>query len=428
MQNLSIEEKNELEKLAFRFNHIAVGSGIIGLLVFSLVDYFITPRLWLIFLGIRLLLMGWGIFWLLLNFFQKKSSQLVLYIFWVPILVFTSYAVSQLDNQLSLLTWNLHLCLATLFLYTVSLTYFPLVLALIIPTIISYLGFCLLFSPMSWADILVNGGALYLIGNLIAAFIVIARFRMYLQNIRLRLSNEKQKEQLEALNKVKDRFFTVIAHDLRGPLSSASRLIERVLREESKDLTTDIELIGSSLNQLNKLLENLLLWAKAQKGELKPSLSPIDVRSIINLTLENLKPLIQKKQLSLKLELTPDLKVLADKEMLATVLRNILSNSLKYSFRKGQITIKSLLAKDQVLISVSDEGIGIEQKKLMSLFSIEHKHSSLGTDGEAGSGLGLIISRELTEELGGSLWVESKEGSGTTAYLELPAFGEKEGL
>ena len=87
-----------------------------------------------------------------------------------------------------------------------------------------------------------------------------------------------------------------------------------------------------------------------------------------------------------------------------------------------------MLAKECVLISVRDEGTGIDHKKLMTLFSVEHKHSSLGTDGETGSGLGLIISREFIEELGGSLWVESKEASGTTVYLELPAFLEKQSL
>jgi PAS domain S-box-containing protein len=248
-------------------------------------------------------------------------------------------------------------------------------------------------------------------------------------DILLKLNGEllqKQRE-LEELNKSKDKFFSIISHDLRSPFSSLLG-ISRLLAESATDLERDEikELAGALHSQaLNvfDFMENLLKWAQAHTGRMKFEPTVLPLREITAPVEALLRENAAAKSITLRNECPEEITVFADENMMRSVVQNLVSNALKFTPVGGSVVIsarQSLKKSSLVEISVRDSGIGMSREDAAKLFRIDVVHTTKGTADETGTGLGLILCKELVEKNGGTIWVESEEGSGTTFTFTLP--------
>lgn len=236
--------------------------------------------------------------------------------------------------------------------------------------------------------------------------------------------NEKTKL-LENLNETKDKFFSIISHDLKGPIGALSGLAEYMLykfdsiSEDQKQRI--LHKIIHSTDHIYELLINLLDWSRAQTHSIQIEPVSFNIKPRILKLVELLKSQANEKQIKIKCEIDNNCMIKADTMMFDTILRNIISNSIKYTNINGAINITAKKQNDQICIDVQDNGIGIELKLLDKLFKIDKKFSLKGTAGETGTGLGLIICKEFTEMNRGTLEVKSEAGLGTTFTLSFPA-------
>jgi PAS domain S-box-containing protein len=239
---------------------------------------------------------------------------------------------------------------------------------------------------------------------------------------------KESENKLKKLNAQKDKFFSIIAHDLRGPLGSFMQLTE-FIKENYGELTdaefkTYFNHIYSSAKGTFKLLENLLVWTRSQLGilELKPK--RINILEIVNETLSIYTEGIRAKEIDLHNTIGQSIYAYADENTVATVIRNLISNAIKFTPKHGDITtaakIVELKGKKFTQVIVKDSGLGIPNDKIEKLFRIEENYSTYGTNNEKGTGLGLILCNELVMKNGGKIWVESEHGKGTTFYFNLP--------
>ena len=234
----------------------------------------------------------------------------------------------------------------------------------------------------------------------------------------------RQSEKLRELNATKDKFFSIIAHDLKGPFNSILGFSE-LLIENYRDLDGDsvrksLQAISGAARQAYTLLENLLLWSKTQTGriEFKPEMIYLNerIQDIIRL----LKIQSNKKNIQISSSIPRQLCMEADRNMLDTILRNLLSNAIKFTPRNGKIVTNAILHDDCVEISITDNGIGISKEDLEKIFRIDSKTSTPGTEKEKGSGIGLILCREFIQRQGGRIWAISEQGKGSTFTFSLP--------
>ncbi|TGL08134.1 PAS domain-containing sensor histidine kinase [Leptospira bouyouniensis] len=247
-------------------------------------------------------------------------------------------------------------------------------------------------------------------------------------------SNEEKLKQaalrLEELNATKDKFFSIIAHDLRGPLG-AHREFTKLLSEKISDLSIEerdvnLQIISESSEKIYSLMENLLHWANTQNGNTKFKPVAFNLYDIIQKTIDLLSLSIQKKHINV-LNLIPEtFELVADVFMVETIFRNLLSNAIKYSNHNQKIEI-GFIKQDPIDHSnpifyrfyVKDEGIGMSKERMNTLFRLDQKYSTPGTAQETGTGLGLILIKDFVEQHGGKIWVESQVQLGTTFYFEL---------
>lgn len=264
----------------------------------------------------------------------------------------------------------------------------------------------------------------YLMIILISAAIILLLIYKGFRN--KKLANIKLSElnkQLQEVNTTKDRFLKIIAHDLRGPYQSTLGLSGILaseydyLSEEEKILA--ISNLDNSLNKQYDLLNDLLKWAKMQGGNFSIKKVNLSLLEMINDAVAILKLGADKKGISLVNKLSKDYKVLADKDMLNLLLRNLIANSIKFTGKGGIVEIGAEEENDNVKISVSDTGIGIDKDTINKLFRLDHQISNKGTAGEEGSGLGLILCREIIDKHGGSIWVESEVNKGSKFIFTL---------
>lgn len=233
---------------------------------------------------------------------------------------------------------------------------------------------------------------------------------------------EEQKEELEKAINIKNRFFSLIAHDLRSPLSSLSSYLNILIdsnilsKEEISEYATDLK---KSVNNVNDMLDNLLNWAvsKTDEWSMKPGL--FDIKKSIKRTVDLFKSVAAQKNISL-IDKSKSLLILADENSVDVVLRNLISNAIKYTNKNGKIVISVHETASHIIVSVKDNGIGMDTKTEEQIFSLERKNRPRGTDNEKGTGLGLILSKEFAEKNNGFLHFESAPDLGTTASFYLP--------
>ncbi len=236
---------------------------------------------------------------------------------------------------------------------------------------------------------------------------------------------ERQKDTLQELNATKDKLFSIIGHDLRSPFSAQCSLSDLMIDDidnfSNKEIIDSLKAINRSAKNGLELLSNLLDWAKNQSNTpIGKSSNAISIEPLITESIDMLSNNIRNKQLKIITSIEPNLQVMADENMLKTIIRNLLSNAIKYSHPQGEIIVKCMSIGKTVSLAIVDEGIGITEDHLKVLFSMQHSTSTPGTDNEPGTGLGLILCKELAEKNSGKIIVESKVGKGSVFSLILP--------
>ena len=233
-----------------------------------------------------------------------------------------------------------------------------------------------------------------------------------------------QNEQLMQSNAEKDKFFAILAHDLRSPLSSFLGLAE-VMSEDINNMTmSEIEEISKSLflsaSNLYQLLENLLEWSILRGGNIVCNPEPTSLRSLILRCSEPFHESARRKNITLELDLEQSYSISCDIRMTETIFRNLISNALKFTNAKGSVVIKAKPQNEnEIVISITDTGIGMNDDIKFRLFKLNEQVSRKGTAGESSSGLGLLICKEIIERQEGKIWVESVEDEGSTFFFTL---------
>jgi signal transduction histidine kinase len=235
----------------------------------------------------------------------------------------------------------------------------------------------------------------------------------------------KQKnEELVKLNSEKDKFFSIIAHDLKSPFQGLIGYSE-ILTKEYNSLSEEEKInFINSISELSKssykLLQNLLDWSRLQTGNMIFTPEKFNVLLEFYHTLSLKKQTAQNKAIEFNYEIDDSIYIYADKNMLLTVIRNLISNAIKFTNKGGKITLRVIKMNKTIEFSVCDNGVGIQKDRLDKIFSIDNNKSSKGTANEAGTGLGLMLCEELVEKHNGKIWCESIAGTGSKFFFTIP--------
>ncbi len=240
------------------------------------------------------------------------------------------------------------------------------------------------------------------------------------------LEIKQSREKLSELNAMKDKFFRIIAHDLRNPFVGIIGLSENINKNLANPDKIDLnkilkynQIIHSSAISAASLLENLLEWAKSQSGILEFNPVSLSLSQLFTKNLELISGLALKKEITIENHLVDDT-IFADELLINTILRNLLSNAVKFTSKGGKVSFSSKQTGNMMEISIQDTGLGIDSKNIDKIFRIDSKFTSLGTDKEKGSGLGLLLCKEFIEKMGGKIWLTSELGKGTIFSFTIP--------
>lgn len=268
---------------------------------------------------------------------------------------------------------------------------------------------------------------IFIVSTLLIALIY--AFTVFSVRIFRELSEKNKKlaaseSQLQELNIAKDKFFSIIAHDLRNPFHGLVGLAE-VLVEDSETIPPEKvkrfhQLIFEGSRQGYQLVNNLLEWTRVQTGRVKYQPERINLSRLIEEVMGQLQLMLSAKHIEVQTELAPGLLAWADHQMTAAIIRNLLSNAVKYSFAGQSVVIKTQRTTEHARISVIDSGIGMDKETCAGLWRIEESHTSKGTNGEPGTGLGLILVHEFVERNKGTITVRSEPEKGSTFTFTLP--------
>lgn len=241
------------------------------------------------------------------------------------------------------------------------------------------------------------------------------------RNIEERKNMEKK---LLSTIRTKDKFFSIISHDLRNPFNSiigfSSLLMDSIKKKDYESLEEYAGYIFNASHRAMDLLKNLLEWSRSQTGTIEFNPEYIDIYETVNEAVRLLQDFANRKSISLINNISTPVKIVADKNMLSTVLRNLISNAIKFTYPNGKVEISMKSDKNSFIISVKDNGVGMDKNIMSEIFSLESNYTSLGTEKEKGTGLGLILCKEFVEKHGGKIYVESQKGKGSTFSFSIP--------
>lgn len=236
----------------------------------------------------------------------------------------------------------------------------------------------------------------------------------------------KNEENLKKVNAQKDKFLSIISHDMRAPLSSIIGFLDYYKDNFSSFTEAEIDFVSSNLNTHVKkvvdMLDGLLLWSRSQTGEIVTNLEPLDLATVINDTVEILNQSALNKKITISTRLHQQL-IWADKNMTAFIIRNILSNAIKFTPEGGSIQIYTMRNNSYAIVTIKDNGVGIAPENLAKLFQDNVSHSTFGTGNEKGIGLGLVLCKDFMDKQNGGIEVESIQGQGTTVNILFPLVG-----
>jgi PAS domain S-box-containing protein len=234
---------------------------------------------------------------------------------------------------------------------------------------------------------------------------------------------QKNSELIES-NAQKDKFFSIIAHDLRSPFSGIAGLSNYIVNNyhqlNENERIESIQLIDNAAKGIWGLLENLLDWSRSMLGKMEFKPKVLEIQSIINGNRDFLDQAAASKKIEIRYDGDMAITLFADSNMLKTILRNLISNAIKFTRENGQIVVKIDQTSLQTLFVVADNGIGMDEQTISQLFNINKSITNLGTSGEKGTGLGLLLCKEMVEKHNGKIWVESEPGKGSKFMFTLP--------
>ncbi len=240
----------------------------------------------------------------------------------------------------------------------------------------------------------------------------------------LLLLQEEKEFQIKKLLNDKDKFFSIIAHDLKGPFNGIIGLSELLLEKDNQFSQEEgnefIKLINESSKNTYTLLENLLTWARSQTGNIQFSPKQFEISEITDKTISLLANIAKNKKITIYSEIDGNQLVVADKNMLETVFRNLISNAIKFTREKGEVTLSMERKNGKIIFSVKDNGVGIAPDDIENIFALNHRKNGIGTHNESGTGLGLMISKDFIEKHGGTIWVKSQLGEGSEFKFSIP--------
>jgi len=359
-----------------------------------------------------------------LSSFKKITKPLIIpfYIIVISLLSFTWFFNQGIEGSVTfyfflvtfiLIYINSHQKYWTILLLFIALACLLILLEFIFPQLLN-------FYPNKKSQLL----------DLITNFILIL-FLLGLSTIFLKKSFDKERskvehfaEEMKELNATKDKFFSIISHDLRNPFNSilglSNMLLSNLNTYSKEEITEKIGLIAESSKRAHILLENLLEWSLSQTGKILFIPEKIKLSDVVNECLIEITNQASNKKIKIVNEINEGHIVKADKNMLKIILRNLLTNAVKYSYTGGVVIIKSIDRNFEIEISITDSGIGIEENDIDKLFHIDSKYSTNGTLNEQGTGLGLILCKEFIEKHGGRIWIDSKIEKGCTFKFTLP--------
>lgn len=281
----------------------------------------------------------------------------------------------------------------------------------------------------SWWFILLEVLVASAIAVMIYIYLVKSRTNRLLkyQNQQISQANEalrKSEKNLMELNATKDKFFSIISHDLKNPFSSLLSISELMVANfdntDKEDHKVGFRKINQSINHLLDLLENLLTWSRSQRGKIKYDPVRFNLSALIQENINLHKLLAEKKGIMLFSSDNDEVYVYGDRDMINSVIRNLMTNAVKFTDKDKKVEVQVQAKESDIEVSIMDEGIGIPEENMGKLFRIDEKFKSTGTAGEKGTGLGLIICREFVEKNGGEITVQSKPGQGTTFSFTIP--------
>ena len=230
-------------------------------------------------------------------------------------------------------------------------------------------------------------------------------------------------EDLNTLNATKDKLFSIIAHDLKNPINNllgfSKLMIDRYDTLDDSKLKNMLSIIYSSGKNIFDLMMNLLQWARNQLGNITVIPEKINLFDMVTCMKDVVENMLTMKNIVLNIEIPPELEITTDKNILDTILRNLITNSIKYT-ENGSITISAKINNSKVDINIKDTGIGMSPEQIVKIFLLDPKKSVPGTQGEKGTGLGLIICKDFLDKLNSELYIESEEGKGSTFTFSLP--------
>ncbi|HPG09497.1 MAG TPA: tetratricopeptide repeat-containing sensor histidine kinase [Saprospiraceae bacterium] len=276
----------------------------------------------------------------------------------------------------------------------------------------------------AYASLLKQQNIAYLIASIILAILLALGTYLFIQLRKTRSMLQAQNETLQNLNHTKDRFFSIIAHDLRSPMVALESVDQQMAyflgKGDHKKVEKIAGLVGKTTHQLAALLDNLLNWARQQLGVIPYHPEHIRVAKAFEEVISIYASTAMQKEIIIRSWVDSDCMVFADKNALHTLLRNLLSNALKFSFTGQIIELEAKSMGDSTQLSIVDQGEGMNQDQLIQLFELTHKSTS-GTYGERGTGLGLVLCKDLVEQNKGTIDVVSEKGHGTRITVILPA-------
>jgi len=242
-----------------------------------------------------------------------------------------------------------------------------------------------------------------------------------------KLAEEEVKAKNIELQKIiaeKDKFFSIIAHDLKSPFNSilgfSELLIENTGKEDLGSMENYATLIHQSSKRAMDLLLNLMEWAQSQTGRMNFTPEVFNLADLIDEIVLMLESSAFQKKIRIRKDIPPETTGYADKAMISTILRNLISNAIKFSYSEGEISVSVTKNNSGLVVAVSDTGIGISNEIIGKLFQIDQNITTSGTQNEQGTGLGLILCKEFVEKHGGKMGIESELGKGSTFYFNLP--------
>jgi signal transduction histidine kinase/ligand-binding sensor domain-containing protein len=271
-----------------------------------------------------------------------------------------------------------------------------------------------------WFRVLGLGLIIFVSGS-----VIMLRFReLKNQKLLLEESVKLKTAELRELNASKDKFFSIIAHDLKNPFNTligfSDVLVESEKVHDREAIHKFSEMINTSARQTFRLLENLLEWANSQRGKIKFSPVTLNLGKLINDEFLIIDETAGRKNISLQNMVSDLVEIYADPNMLRTVMRNLITNGIKFTMKNGWVKVTARELENSVEVSVSDNGVGMNAETITGLFRIDIGDSTLGTEDEKGTGLGLYLCKDFIEKHGGKIWVESEEGKGSTFTFTLP--------